>query len=257
VRGRALFAAGEHGYFMGLYEESLAATSAALAIAASLGDEFAIAEAERLTGYVELALGRRASARRFMESTLERSRRIANAVQLSSALNGLAEMDRSDGDLAAAEPLYEESSAICRASGDRGNIAVHLANLAWTRIGRGRLDDVAPMLREAFGIAVEIGARRIGVALLDTATGFAAATGAWERAATLHGARGALAAAMGYQREPADERSLRPMIEATRTALGTDRFEAALAAGRGQTYDEAMDAALRDLEATEPARVPG
>jgi hypothetical protein len=45
------------------------------------------------------------------------------------------------------------------------------------------------------------------------------------------------------------------MIEATRSALGTDRFEAALAAGRGQTYDEAMEAALRDLEASDTAHV--
>ena len=257
VRGRALFAAGEHAYFMGLYDESRAFATGALAIATAIGNEFAIAEAERLTGYVELALGRPAEARRLMVSTLARSRRIGDAVQLSSALNGLAEMLRSEGDLAAAEPLYEESAAMCRASGDRGNIAVHLANLAWTRIGLRRLDDVAAMLREAFGIAVEIGARRIGVALLDTATGFAVATGAWERAATLHGARGALAAAMGYQREPADERSLRPMIEATRDALGPDRYAAALASGQAQAYDEAMDAVMRDLAASQPAPVTG
>ena len=230
---------------MGRYEDSRAFTDAALVIARAVGNEYAIAESERLVAYVELAIGARDAARAHMLSALERSRRIGNKVQLSSALNGLAEMHRADGDLAAAAPLYEESATISRASGDRGNIAVHLANLVWTRLPDGRIDDARAMLHEALSIVLDVGAKRVGVALLDSATGLAAAAGDATRAATLHGAREAIATQLGYQREPADEASLRPLITGVQQVLGPERFEASCASGRALSYEEAMDEALR------------
>lgn len=130
--------------------------------------------------------------------------------------------------------------ALSRERGDRGGVAIHLVNLASTSISLGREDQAHGRLREALAIVEEIGSKRVGVALLDFATGLAAVVGDWERAARVHGTTEALTEQMGYHREPADEATLPPLIRRAREALGAGAFAAAESAGRSVSYDEAI-----------------
>jgi tetratricopeptide (TPR) repeat protein len=248
VRCRALWAAGEHGYFMGRYREANEYVETSLAIAKDKANEGMLAEALRLLGYLALALGNRAEAREHFLAAVAKSRQLGNGLQLSSALNGLGELCRVEGELERAEPLYEEALALSSERGDRGGIAVHLVNLAWTSISLGREDQAHGMVREGLAIVEEIGSKRVGVALLDCATGLAAAVGDWERTARVHGTTEALMEQMGYHREPTDEASLPRLIRRAREALGAGAFAAAESAGRSVSYDEAITEARAWLE---------
>jgi non-specific serine/threonine protein kinase len=248
VRCRALWTAGEHGYFMGRYREATEYVETSLAIAKEKADEGMLAEALRLLGYLALALGNRAAAREHFLAALAKSRRLGNELQLSSALNGLGELCRVEGELERAEPLYREILTLSSERGDRAGIAICLVNLAWTSIGLGREDQAQGMVREGLTIVEEIGSKRVGVALLDCVTALAATVGDWERAARVHGIAEALMEQMGCHREPTDEASLPPLIRRAREALGGRAFAAAESTGRSVSYDEAITEARAWLE---------
>src|SRR5262249_25452772 len=74
VRCRALWTAGEHGYFMGRYREASEYVETSLVIAKDNANEGMIAEARRLLGYLALALGNRGSAREHFLEALAKSR---------------------------------------------------------------------------------------------------------------------------------------------------------------------------------------
>src|SRR5205807_7209697 len=124
---------------------------------------------------------------------------------LSSALNGLGEWYRVEGDLEKAEPLYEEALPLSGERGDRRGMAAHLVNLAWTSISLGREGQARAIAREGLAIVEDIGSKQIGIGYLDCSAGLAAAVAGWERAARLHGTAEALREQMGYHREPTDE----------------------------------------------------
>ena len=83
----------------------------------------------------------------------------------------LAELYRVEGDLDAAEPLYEESLALNRKQGVGSNIAVNLLNIAMVSIGRGAGDRAREILLEALAIAEKIRSKAAGRAALDVAVG--------------------------------------------------------------------------------------
>src|SRR5438552_6259568 len=139
------------------------------------------AYAHRLSVYTALALGNRVFAQEHFLAALAKSLQLGNKLQVSSALNGLAELYRVEGELEKAEPLYEEALSLSGARGDRGGTAVHLANLAWTSISLGREEQARGMVREGLAIVEEIGSKRLGIAYLDCSSGLAAAVGDWER----------------------------------------------------------------------------
>ncbi len=248
ARCRALWAAGEHSYFMGRYDEANEYVKTSLAIAREIGDTGGVAEAHRLLGYAVLALGDRTAAREHFQESLELSRHLADKRELPNAINGLAELHRAEGELDEAEPLYNEALALQRARGDRGGIAVSLVNLAMTAIGLGSGDRACAMVREGLAIAEEIASKRVGVAQLECAAGLAAFFTAWEVAARLHGATEAQAEEMGFRREPADDAFLQPLVARTREALGVPAFDAAESSGHSLTYPEAIAEARAWLE---------
>jgi len=249
VRCRALWAAGEHSYFTGRYGEAKAYVEMSLTIAREMADEGMIGEALRLLGYLALQLGDRTAAREHFLAALAKARHSSNQLQLSSALNGLGELHRADGELEKAKPLYEEALALSSARGDREGVAVHLLNLAWATISLGQENEALAMMREGFAIIEEIGSKRVGLAYLDCSTVLAAAVGDWERAARFHGATEALMEAMGYRREPTDEVSLVPFLGRAREALSAEAFAAAEAQGRTVLFDDAIAAARAFVEA--------
>src|SRR4029453_1431032 len=168
-------------------------------------DEGMLAEALRLRGHAALALGKRAAAREDFHAALTKSRQLENKVQICSALNGLAELHRAEGELAKAKPLYEEALALSAERGDRGGHAIHLVNLAWTLIGLGQEERARAMVLEGFAVGVELGSKRIAAIQLDCTTGIAAAGGDWEGAARLHGGTHAFSERLSYARQPAPE----------------------------------------------------
>lgn len=165
------------------------------------------------------------------------ARELGNKREIAAALNALAQLYRMEGDLDAAEPLYEQGVALARELQDRESIAIGLLNLAMVSMERASRDRARPMLLEALGIADEIGSKRTGQCVLEVSAGFAAVRGEWSCAARLFGAAEAQAVQTGLQRDAADEAFLAPLIAKARQA---PEFADAEAAGRALTYEEAI-----------------
>ena len=72
-----------------------------------------------------------------LKEALALSRQLGDKRQLSRALNGLALLHDTEGELDKAGALYEESLALHREVGDRAGIASCLSNLAWMAICLG------------------------------------------------------------------------------------------------------------------------
>ena len=232
MRGMAAFVAGQLSFFTGRHEEALAHLGESLAIAREFGDENAIRRSLTLLGVVCLGREDLAMARQHLEEALELARGLGDSVGLASTLNAVAELRRTEGQLDKAEALYEESLSVRRMLGDRDAIAIDLLNLSVVAIGRGHGERARSTLREAHAIAVELGSRKLGQAVLDAATGLCTFVGEPERAARFAGASLTEMERMGLQREPSVAAFVQPFLAQAQQALGEAAFAAAEAAGR-------------------------
>jgi hypothetical protein len=160
--------------------------------------------------------------------------------ELGAAANALAQLHRMQGDLDAAEPLYEQMLVLARELDDRESIAVGLLNLAMVAIARGSGERAGDRLLEATVIALEIGSKPAGQSALEVAAGLDALRGEWERSAGFFGSAEAQMAQTGIKRDPADEGFLAPLIANARKALGAPAFSAAESAGCRLGYDVAI-----------------
>jgi hypothetical protein len=150
-----------------------------------------------------------------------------------------------EGELDAAEPLYEQFLTLARDLRDREIVAIGLLNLAMVSIGRGKGEHAPEMLLEVLSIAEEIGSKAAGQSLLDVAAGLAARRQDWHQAAVLFGAAEAQTGHTGLHRDPADEAFLAPLIANAQAGLGLAAFAAAEATGRSLSYDQGI-AAVRE-----------
>ena len=187
-------------------------------------------------GEAAIGFGDLAAARRYLDEAVERARAIPNKRELAAALNMLAHVNRLEGRLEEAEPLYGQAVALVRELGDRESIAIGLLNLAMVAIAGGADVRATPILVEALAIADEIGSRLVGQSVLEVCAALAATRSDWTRAARYYGAAEAQAAETGLRRDSADEAFLAPRIAMAREALGATDYAAAESAGRAVTH---------------------
>ena len=102
-----------------------------------------------------------------------------NLRELATALNALAQLHRMEGQLNAAEPLYENVLSLARDLGDQESIAISLLNLAMVSIDRSNGERARPMLIEALSIAKQIGSRPIGQSTLEVTAGLCVLNEDW------------------------------------------------------------------------------
>jgi tetratricopeptide (TPR) repeat protein len=148
--------AGQEAFAAGRLEEAAAEWSAALRSAQRL----ATPEALRTTLRNNLAglyhsLGRRSEARRMYEQALRAAERKhgAESQPVATILNNLAELERSGGSPARAEPLFQRALGILeKLSGESSQLANVLANLAECIREQGRLDEALALNSRALAI---------------------------------------------------------------------------------------------------------
>ncbi len=236
LRARALFNAGQVACFMGRYAEALSHLLECLAIARDTADAAREAAVLQPLGMAAMGLGDQVAARQYMAAALSAARQMDNAHQLTSALNALAQLDRLDGRLDAAESSYAEALQLAEQSGDEENIAVLQLNLAMVSVSAGQVAQACQRLQTVVSIAERIAARPLAVSVLDVCTGLAVAVGDVSRAARCHGLAEAEYAQAGMQRDAADAAYLAPFLQHARAALGAG-FGAALEQGRSAPFD--------------------
>ena len=140
--------------------------------------------------------------------------------------------------------LSQESAALARQVGDKESLGFALQNLGFGYCFLGDAARARPMLEEALHLHREQG-YLWGIA--QTLLGLAAASaveGDGERSARLVGAQEALLASAGGRQHSQALRMVDQLVATARELLGVERWEAALAAGRALSLEEAVAEAL-------------
>jgi predicted ATPase/DNA-binding winged helix-turn-helix (wHTH) protein len=231
-RGRALFDAGQVGYFMGLYRQARAHLEESLDIGRELGDKTVTAWALQPLGMACVGVGDMKSGRAYLEEALDLAREHGDPRNVAAAVNSMAQFHRVEGNLDAAEPLYEHVLDLAREMEDRASVAIGLLNLAMVAIDRGRQEPARTALVEALEIAASLDSRPAMQSVLEGCAGLAALRGDWARAATFYGTAEEQASRTGIHRDPADDAFLTPWMQKVREALGPQAFEARAQEGR-------------------------
>jgi predicted ATPase len=254
MRCRALFDAGQIGFYMGRYAEAQRYLEESLAIARELGDKPRIAAALQPLGMASLGQGHLGAARSHLEEALALAHELGDKRNLCAAMNAIAQLYRTEGALDEAEILYESALGLARELDDSESLAVGLLNLAMISICRHIQDKAREMLLQVIAIAQAIGSQRVGLSGVEVSAGLAALCEDWESSARFFGAAEAHNGSTGLHRDPADEAFLSPLMEKCRGALTPAAFEAEEAKGRALAYDEVMTQARDWLAAAQPIR---
>jgi tetratricopeptide (TPR) repeat protein len=203
-------------------------------------------------GYVSFMEGDHARAMALAGEGATISRVIGDLRALADALvyQGLAQ--QYNGDLDQARRRYEECLPIARRFRDRHLIAMTLNMLGQLAVVEGAHDEARQRLREVLVLASEVGnVRRLSFTLSAVAT-LAKQRGALELAVRLDAAATAAAESVGTARAQPARRVTEAEIAVARAALGEPAATEAAEAGRRMGVVQAVDEALRWLNADEP-----
>src|SRR5207244_5016981 len=137
------------------------------------------------------------------EEPLELARELGNKREIAVASNALAQLNRLDGKLDGAEPLYEQVVVLARELRDREFEAIGILGLAMVAIGRGFAPRARELLRDVLTIAEETDSKTAGQSALEVSAGLAALQKDWERCVQLFGAAEAQTLRTGIRRDPA------------------------------------------------------
>ena len=237
--GRALNNLGNVALFQGNDERATMLYEQSLALAQELGDTWSTGTGLNNLGVAARNRGDYAGATALYEQSLALQRDLGERQGIARALANLAELAQDLGDYARAMTLCMESLAVRRLVGDRWGIASALAMLG--DIARGQEDDAAAYTRYAESLTVQ---RDLGdtLEIARCLEGMAAAGGVGqpEHAGLLFGTAAALREEIGAPVPAADRVRYERDVEATRAALGNDRFAVAWAAGYALSPDRVV-----------------
>lgn len=197
------------------YARARALLQESLALWRSAGDRMSIARLVGALGYVALDEEDCAAARAAFDERLAIVRELGRKPGISLAITALASLALAEGDYAAARQRLEESVAIWRETADKGAVAFLVASFAELAAAEGRL----------------------------------------VRASQLAGAAEALRETYGSPTAPGMQLRLEHMLERSRQAPRDAESDAAWAAGRGMSLEQAIAFALAS-EAPAPGAAP-
>ena len=250
VRCRALFDAGQVGYFMGLYGEARRHLEESVAIGREIGDQVVAASALQPLGMACAGMGDIAAGRAFLDEALALARAQGDPRSVAAAVNMRAQLHRIEGDLDTAEPLYTHVLDLAREMQDRDSIAIGLLNLAMVAVDRGAGERARPILSEALAISRSLGSKPAQQSVLEVCAGLAAMSRDWPRAAQYSGAAEQQASRTSIHRDPADDAFLQPWMEKARAGLGPEEFARLERTGRERAFDTMLEDARAWLDAS-------
>ncbi len=223
---------------------ALAVGEEAVALAREAGDDWVLAVALNNLGELIRASGDRERATAYYEEGLELRRRIGDMSRIALSLINLAEMALLEGDTGRAAAQLAEAAEIATALGDKRHICFARGGLAWVAYLERRWEDADAEARESLRLARELGMKRQLVDEVFCLAGIAAATGDAPRAARLAAAAEHHISLIAPEPTLTDATPHRAAIESARAVCDRKTWEAAWAAGRTLTLDEAAEHAL-------------
>jgi predicted ATPase len=170
----------------------------------------------------------------------ERLRRCSDQWEVGAALTMRGEVERVAGNIAAAEPLYQEALTIFEPLGDRFWLCVNLLNLGECAVQLGQYEAAVPYLASSLRAAEELGNEFI-ISYCALAMGCAAAALGQSRAACV-----LLGAALGWldrrsmRLEPVEQMMVDNALALLRTAIGRPALDELMRTERLSRPEEAL-----------------
>jgi tetratricopeptide (TPR) repeat protein len=150
-------------------------------------------------------------------------------------------------DYGAARDTLNESAALARHAGDNWALSLSLRNLGIVAYRQGDTSEAKSFLRESLGVLHDLREKWFISRCFETMAAIAALGGEYQRAAQLFGAGEILREAVGAVVLPAYRPDYERGLVALRSALGEADIQAAWAAGRAMTLDDALSYALAEV----------
>ncbi len=235
--GLAVSEQGDYAKAVEIYERGLA-------LYTNLGDRRGVLEILNWMGFTENARGSVEGATALHNEALTLARELEVPRMIAVALRGLGQAASSRGDRTRAKTLFEESLAVFRRIGAKVFYPGVLRRLSGIAVEDGDFERAEALLRESLVYCREQG-EKIGMATcLEDLARLAGRTGRYERAARLVGASAALRGITGAAQTFWTRDGYEADLGLVRRALGPGAFDAAMAAGRAMTVEQALDYAL-------------
>ena len=229
ARSRALFMTAFMHVFAGRYEEARIKAKDSVRIARKCGDLRALAEGLYRLGFIELGLGRRASAGACFDEQLALGRRLDERSMICGALNGLGDVHSSEGRLEVARNCYLEALAQ-NVSNPDAVVTLHLS-LTRNAIALGTETAAVDHLRDALKAMGTVLSIAYVQYILVFAGGIAAMRGDFTRAVRYFGVAAAHRERHGWNIPEPDASFVDRFVVQARDGAETDATEA-FAAGR-------------------------
>ncbi len=228
------------------YTSAFSLYTESLAIYRQLGNRQSIACSLNNLGELAQVQGDYVSARAWLDESLAIHRELGGRHGIAGCLGNLAIVALDQLDYISARSLFDESLALFRDLGDRRRVAMTLFNLAAVA---ERLGDAA-VARQLQGESLELRRQlgdRCGIAYcLEGFAGLNATRGEREQAGRLWGAAERLREEIDSPIPPNEREDRGREIAAVREALGDMELDAAWAAGRALTEEQAIEFALEN-----------
>lgn len=240
LRSRALHTVGQVCYYMARYEEAMPHLRESLVIAREHGDVGRIAIVLQELGMASLGLGDVEGARGHLQLAMQQAQQAGDQRALMAAVNAMAQLYRSLGQLELAAPLYEQALVLAAGLEDEQSKAIALLNVTMVATGQGNAAAAHAALQQAKAIVVALGSRTDGQAVLAAASGLAALLEDWVHVARFAAAADAEAGITQMLLDPADKAFLAPLWQRARDRLGDSAYAAGWAAGAMLSYEQAM-----------------
>lgn len=248
-RAQSLLGAGQLALGQGDTASARAFLAEGLALYRALGDARGAADALLVAGFVARVEEEYETAGALLDEALALSRAIGYPFITAAALHHLGMMAAdAREDYAAAQSLLEESLALYRTLGVPRFIALVLCALGEVARAQGNHGRARGVLHEGLATTRAIGASLDIPLALDTVAHLAMDEGRRERAVGLAAAATSIRETMGALSWPVMQRRRDQWLAAARAALGAEVFVAAWAAGQALRREEAIVAALHELE---------
>jgi predicted ATPase len=232
----------------GDYVGSLKAYQDSLSLREELNDQLNIASALNNMAIVARFQKDFETARLLHEQALAIRSQLSDRWAIGASLNNLGNLALGQGDLPMARMRLEQALDIWRQVGDRWAIANTLTGLGDVAAEQGNYDTARRFFGESLGINRELDDRLALAHLFEALGGLAAVQDAPSRALRLVGAAAVLRETIGAPLPPAEAMRLQEKLTAAREQLSKEDQQAAEAAGKALSFEQAIELATHWTE---------
>jgi tetratricopeptide (TPR) repeat protein len=241
IRARVLNGAGLLAFALGRHALGKKWNREALAIAQQLQDRSSTAWALfLLSAHATTDPAEYIEGIELCEKALSLYHEIDDKAGLAWTYNQLGELTRLVKDYPRARKAYEESLAICRATGNRRREAIALVNLSYTAQHQGDYRQAEAYALEGLKLLHALKLKYHSTIVLAMLAGPVAALEKAKRAARLLGASEAIFESMSVSLQPADKVEIDGYVVTARQQLTKEVFEACWAEGRQMSFEQAI-----------------